>query len=136
MTEKGYDIGQMPLSELEKIADDISVGVPADLKKDILSGIAASEILSEQSAKTVERHSGRFVLGVCAAASVAVLFFVMNDMGRPKDTFDDPLTAYAELEKTFQYISDKMRPGVEKVDELSRVIEKSGAVLGKVTDNR
>ncbi len=136
MAKNEYDIAKMPLPELEKMGDDASVIVPADLKEDILSEIAASEILSEKSVETVERHHRRFVLGFCAAAAVTVLFFVMDDMGRPKDTFDDPLTAYVELERTFQYISDKMRPGVEKVDELSRVIEKSGAVLGKVTDNR
>ena len=90
------EIEKISLDELLKVAGDELVAVPADLKASV-----RRSVLSEGAGR-------KWVLGGIAAAAallVGVGFAVRNS--GPKDTFDDPYLAYAELEKAFGMISDK-----------------------------
>ena len=49
----------------------------------------------------------------------------------PKDTFDDPRLAYAEVEKVFRTISDKMNEGVALVREAEAAAEIPQNILNK-----
>ena len=89
------EIEKISLDELLKVAGDERVAVPADIKASV-----RRSVFSEGAGR-------KWVLGGIAAAAallVGVGFAVRNS--GPKDTFDDPYLAYAELEKAFGMISD------------------------------
>ena len=105
------DIERLGLEELMEIADDESVKAPEGLLSALTETIEADALVEEVSEAeeltalkfpTVFRRFAPYV----AAAAVVVMAFVAIP-SHPKDTFDDPALAYAELEKTFAYISDK-----------------------------
>lgn len=112
------ELEKMSLEELEAVSLDESIAVP--------EGFAA------HLESSLEGRKGRakVVRLVAAAASVAVLagvgFGVAKWQDEPKDTFDDPYLAYAELEKAFA----KMSGGVQKGLAMA---EASGAALDKVS---
>ncbi len=70
----------------------------------------------------------RFISAAAAAAIVAGVGFslIEND---PKDTFDDPQQAYAELEKAFGKISDGLARGVAMAEDSQRIIDKISEVF-------
>ena len=109
------DIEQLTIQELETISFDEKITVPDDLEYRI-----QSRILSRKK-KTYSMIS--------AAAAVAVIVtglgisFLNNE---PKDTFDNPYLAYAELEKAFARMSGEIQKGLA-------MAEKSEAALDKVT---
>ena len=47
----------------------------------------------------------------------------------PKDTFDNPYLAYAELEKAFAMMSDGMKKGLDMVETSESVIKKSTEIF-------
>ena len=47
----------------------------------------------------------------------------------PKDTFDDPYLAYAELEKAFTRMSGEIRKGVSMAQQSEEIIEKTASVF-------
>ena len=46
-----------------------------------------------------------------------------------KATFDDPLLAYAELEKTFSYISSKVDRGLDLASAAEPALEKTAGAI-------
>ncbi len=89
-------IQKLSTEDLLSIAGDGNVEVPAEL-----DGRIRSAVFSGTRRRT-------WILGGIAAA-VALLIGIGFSLHRnqPKDTFDDPYLAYAELEKAFGLISDK-----------------------------
>lgn len=118
----------MSLEELERVSLDDRTAVPegfADRIQDVLDAQVIIDDIAEDS------HPGRWIRIVGAAASVAVLAGVGLGIARwqnePKDTFDDPYMAYAELEKAFATMSGGMQKGLA-------MAEKSEAALDKVAE--
>jgi len=129
--KKIEDIENMSPELLEKIAEDQSIQVPSSLKNDIEAAIIAGSVAEERPAQQKRRFGTKYAAGVSAAAAAACLI-VFATMYRPmEDTFDDPLTAYAEIEKTFSYIASKMDKGMEIASEADPVIEKTAKVFNK-----
>ncbi len=108
------DIERLGLEELMEIADDKSVKAPENLIGLLDKAIDAEALLEEVSKdeEPAALKSGtvtltfRRIAPYVAAAAVVVMAFVAYP-SHPKDTFDDPALAYAELEKTFAYMSSK-----------------------------
>ena len=79
-----------------------------------------SENLTED--ESASQNSRRIVRYAAAAASVAVMagagLGVAQRYGQPKDTFDDPYLAYAELEKAF----DKISAGINKSMDMANSV--------------
>ena len=121
------DIENMSLEELERASLDERTAVPEGFAERIQASVDAQGIIDEIAE---DSHSGRMVRIVGAAASVAVLAGIGLGIARwqnePKDTFDDPYMAYAELEKSFATMSG----GVQKALAMA---EESEAALDKVT---
>lgn len=121
------DIENMSLEELERASLDERTAVPEGFAERIQASVDAQGIIDGIAEDP--RH-GRMVRIVGAAASVAVLAGVGLGIARwqnePKDTFDDPYMAYAELEKALAIMSD----GVQKALAMA---EESEAALDKVT---
>lgn len=123
------DIERMDLEELEKIAADSSVPVPESLHRRVEDALTAA-----CAVKSVPgRKAWRFALIPAAVAVAAALTVGLNYQSAsrmPADTFTDPQEAYAELERTFGYISSKINAGREmtdaalfQVDMASRIID-------------
>lgn len=70
-----------------------------------------------------------------AAAGIALVFgLVMNSVPKtPKDTFDDPYLAYAEIEKTFAFMSDKVDKGLDKAGTAAAAIKKADRIIDTIT---
>ena len=121
------DIENMSLEELDRASLDERTAVPEGFAERIQASVDAQGIIDEIKE---DSHPGRMVRIVGAAASVAVIagigLGIVQWQNEPKDTFDDPYMAYAELEKAFAIMSG----GVQKALAMA---EESEAALDKVT---
>ena len=121
------DIEKMSLEELERASLDEKTPVPEGFAERIQISVDAQSIIDEIKE---DSHPGRMVRIVGVAASVAVIagigLGIAQWQNEPKDTFDDPYMAYAELEKAFAIMSG----GVQKALAMA---EESEAALDKVT---
>lgn len=129
------DLEMMEPEQLEEAALRENIKVPAGLEERIKASLAAASIAQEtqpQKKKTV-----RWIpyTAFAAAAAVAALL-VLPRLGEPelKDTFDDPYLAYAQVEKAFETISDKMSTGVNKAEEANSTIARPIEIMNKITE--
>lgn len=114
------ELEDLRIEDLEKMAQDSSICVPEDMGAKVESALIAAAAHKAAKARAW-KYAG--VLSLAAAATAAVL--VLGNPSQPKDTFSDPLLAYAEIEKTFSYISHKAETAFEAADEAAPVIEKT-----------
>lgn len=125
------EIRDLSFDSLEQIADNRDIRVPEGLTGRLESTLLASDTLSVEPAKAYGRRNLRLTVVLPAIAAAAAIALVLILPGRPKDTYSDPLLAYAELEKTFSYISSKMERGLEIASEAGPVIEKTNETINK-----
>ena len=96
------DIENMSLEELERASLDERTPVPEGFAERIKRQVEVQKI-----AKDLENDTNRTrtVRWIGAAAAVTLLagtaLGIASRQNQPKDTFDDPYLAYAELEKAF-----------------------------------
>lgn len=112
------DLEKITIEELEAISFDDSIAVPHDLSEKIRARI------SRQKKKSY---------GIISAAAVTIivagLSLAMTDNAAPKDTFDDPYLAYAELERVLARVSEGVKKGMDMLEESEYVIEKSTEIF-------
>ena len=112
------DIEHITIEELEAISLDEKIVVPHDLDDKIQSRILGKK-----------RNLYRMI-SVAAAITVIVTGLGMSILNNePKDTFNDPYLAYAELEKAFTIMSEGMKKGMDMVEASESVIEKSTEIF-------
>jgi len=102
------EIENMDWQELEKAALQEDIPLPAGFEKRLTETLAAKRVVSA----TPQRKKARRILwsSLAAAAAAAALIALSGPRNQePEDTFDDPRLAYAEVEKVFELISDKMK---------------------------
>ena len=108
------EMTRLSAGELERISLDESIPVPQEL--------------SARVRETVRRQPlRRLVPAAGIAAALAALVAVGVALSRepaPKDTFDDPRLAYAEVEKVFAKISGTVAYGAEKISESEATLDK------------
>lgn len=125
------DIERMDLEELEKIASDSSVPVPESLHRRVEDALTAA-----CAVKSVPgRKAWRFALIPAAVAVAAALTVGLNYQSAsrmPADTFMDPQAAYAELERTFGYISNKINAGREMTDAALSQVDKASRIIDNI----
>ena len=117
------DIEKMDWQALEKAALQEKAPIPAGFEKRLAETLAAGRMASAAP----QRKAGRRILWTSlAAAAAAAALIALPRLGgpEPKDTFDDPRLAYAEVEKAFDLISQKMAAGLEKAGEAQALAEK------------
>lgn len=128
------DIENMSLDMLEAIADDETIKVPESLQERIESTLLAAQSIEEIKEEGVSRKARSIkwspLIGVAAAAAIAG--FVILSPSYPKDTFTDPEQAYAELEKTFAMMSEKMGKGMELAAKVEEPVATVNSVLSKI----
>lgn len=125
------DIERMDLEELEKIASDSSVSVPESLHRRVEDALTAA-----CAVKSVPgRKAWRFALIPAAVAVAAALTVGLNYQSAsrmPADTSTDPQAAYAELERTFGYISSKINAGREMTDAALSQVDKASRIIDNI----
>lgn len=106
------EITRLSAEDLERISLDESIPVPEELSARVQAAV---------------RKPAHWVLPAGVAAAIATLVAVGLTLTRnpePKDTFDDPYLAYAEVEKVFSKISGTVAYGAEKVTESEQTLDK------------
>ena len=112
------DIEHISIEELEAISLDEKIVVPQNLDHKIQSRIFGSK-------KKIYS-----MVSVAAAIAVIVTGLGLSNLSNePKDTFDNPYLAYAELEKAFAMMSDGMKKGMDMVETSESVIKKSTEIF-------
>ena len=120
------EIERLSLEELEQEATRAAAPVPDGLQERLRQTLAARE-LADAARPRPARWISYASLAVAAAAAAVI---ALPQRG-PKDTFDDPRLAYAEVEKVFRTISDKMNDGVALVREAEASAEIPQNILNK-----
>lgn len=122
------EIENMSLEELERASLDDRTAVPEGFAERIRASVDAQSIIDE-----ITEDPHRMVRIVGAAASVAVVAGIGLGMARwqnqPKDTFDDPYMAYAELEKAFAIMSGGVQKGLAMAEESEEALDKVTSVF-------
>ena len=105
------EITRLTADDLERISLDKSIPVP--------------EELSGKVQQAVRGRTLRWAVPTGVAAAIAILLAAgLTRNPEPKDTFDDPYLAYAEVEKVFSKISGTVAYGADKISESEAPIEK------------
>ena len=123
------EIEKMSLEELERNASGISV--PEGFSERIKQTLAAADAVSAGDGRRNLRARYAGLAAALVAAAIAAVVFIPRRT-ELKDSFDDPLLAYAEVEKTFNYISGKMSGGVEMLREAGPVAGKPNEIIRKI----
>lgn len=122
------DIENMSLEHLEDVSLDETIAVPEGLVRRVQERVDALETIDRIAHGIPSRH-GKIRMMVGAAASIVVLaglgLGLAGRQNEPKDTFDDPYLAYAELEKAFATMSDGLRKGMSMAKESETIIDKT-----------
>ena len=116
------EITRLSAEDLERISLDESIPVPEELSARVQAAV---------------RKPARWALPAGIAAAVATLLAVGLTLTRnpePVDTFDDPYLAYAEVEKAFQTISDKMSDGMQIARKAGSAAEMPQNILNKIQE--
>lgn len=122
------EIENMSLEQLEAVSMDENIPVPEGFAERMRADVEVLERLVEDEPQPQQRRWVMTTVSVAAAAAllIGVGFGIARWQSEPKDTFDDPYLAYAELEKAFAIMSG----GVQKALAMA---EESEAALDKVT---
>ena len=129
------DIENLSMLDLDRIASDESIKVPASLKHDIAVTARALEMSSKEdevkeAGTPLRRYRKILKMISYPAAAVAIVTIGMrlsfqDSIPTPKDTFEDPKMAYIQMEQVFGYISEKMNTGMDIADAAEPVIDKT-----------
>jgi hypothetical protein len=130
------DIENISLEQLEAVSMDESITVPdgfaARMKENADAAVTAGLLTGNESEGQGRRKAVRYV---AAAASVAIMagvgYGIAQWQNQPKDTFDDPYLAYAEVEKAFAKISSSINRSLAMAGETEQVIEKATSVFSE-----
>lgn len=123
------EIERLRTEELEQIGNDTSVKVPSGLK-DRLADMITAKAAMESGCQGMKPAQGKRIVRIGATAVSAAcmaLFFTIRQ--QPEDTFSDPRLAYAELERTFSYISSKVDKGLAIASEAEPVIDRTSSII-------
>ena len=123
------DIEILQEEDLEMAALGEDITIPAGLEERLKAAIAAKEAVKPKAEPV--RWIPYAALAV-AAGFAAVAIIRHNGSGKLQDTFDDPYLAYAQVEATFQKISDKMAIGVGVAAKAEQTAEKPMEIINKI----
>ena len=113
-----------------------NVNPPAGLRQelsDMIDSMDAAEKLLSGCRHAVGK-SWKYYLSGAAAGIVllAGIWMAAVMSGTPKDTFNDPVTAYAETEKILESISDRMKKGLDKAADAEKSIDRNIGIVKKL----
>lgn len=122
------EIEQMSLGELE--AEALKEAGTADFSgkagaEDLIGALARAEsLLSEEEAPVLRTRRVKYLMGIAAGLVLFAGIGLSLKQKTPKDTFTDPMMAYAQVEMAFNRIGEGIKMG-------SGAVEKSGETIRK-----
>ena len=115
------------MKEKEYMNDTSMSGLESSLTE-LVDSLEAVRRLNEPE----RRPTGGWI-GIAAAAALLIgLTLSLTGNPRLKDTYDDPLLAYAEAEKALALISDAMSGGARKTAEAVEAFEAPKEIIDNV----
>ena len=125
------DIENMSLEQLEAVSMDENIAVPEGFAERLKGDFGTLERLTEEEPQKTGRVMTLRMVSIAAAAALlaGVGFGIARWQNEPKDTFDDPYLAYAELEKAFARVSDGMQRGLAMVEESEAAMDKVTSIF-------
>jgi len=125
------DIENMSLEQLEAVSMDESIMVPKGFAERMKDDVVILERLMEDKPHKAGRVRTLRIASIAAAAVLlaGIGFGTAGWQKEPKDTFDDPYLAYAELEKAFARVSDGMQRGLAMVEESEAAMDKVTSIF-------
>lgn len=126
------EIESMGMDEMLRISSDESVPVPDGLKESLVASLAFRAIKEERLSRGVSVKAILYPIAGVAAAVLLALFLARPS--EPADTFDDPLVAYAEVEKVFSLMSDKIAPGVKSLSSKAEIMNRPKEIIERIND--
>ncbi|MBR6457720.1 MAG: hypothetical protein IKS71_03890 [Bacteroidales bacterium] len=127
------DIEKMELDELESAALEAEAPVPAGLEDRIMASLAAKATVESQPQPAQFRWAP-YAAFAFAALLAAVVIIPWSNSNKLTDTFDDPYLAYAQVEATFQKISNKMAAGANMAAKAGETAEKTVEIINKISE--
>lgn len=120
----------MSLEQLEAVSMDETIHVPEGFAERLKDDVGTLERLTE----TEPQDSRVITIRTASVAAAAVLlvgigFGIAGWQNEPKDTFDDPYMAYAELEKAFARMSEGMQKGLAMAEESEEALDKVTSIF-------
>lgn len=125
------EIEKMSFEELEKVSLDDGVRMPQGFGERLEGGIAGLASAGE-GGKKVRRLRTAALSFAGAAFSAVLVLFAIGRTGAPEDSFDDPRLAYAEVQKSFSLISEKLGKGTELVLEAAPAMNRPKEIIDKL----
>lgn len=114
------EIEKISLDALEAVSESLEVATPEVLGDKVDAALTAASLKTEGGKS---RRTAVWTVPALSAvlAGLVVVFALGRPPKEPADTFSDPQMAYAEVERTLEYISSKMdkrRAAIERTEEL------------------
>ena len=134
--KKISDIEDLSFEDIHRISQDERIMAPSELRHELNVMIDSLEFLNEKEEKKCVNYKGLWAKISAAAVVVGVVVAVAWHESQPVDTFSDPALAYAQIEKTFSYMSEKMNVGLEKAAEAESVFDKTGDMINDITNKQ
>ena len=125
------ELEKLEWEELEQAALQDPAPVPEGLQQRLSANLAAKSLAEEATVRKSPVRAFSYTALAAAAALAAVLVLPRLGNREPKDTFDDPYLAYAEVEKAFQTISEKLNGGMEIAREAGTTASLPTEILNK-----
>lgn len=115
------EIENMTLEQLEAVSMNGDITAPEGFR-------ARLDALLDESGR---RKRYLRVAGI--AAGIMLLlgagYGAAEYMDRPKDTFEDPYLAYAEVERAFAMMSEGMKKGLDMAEDSETIISRTTQIL-------
>lgn len=126
------DIENLTPEELEEASRDIRVpeGLADRLKERMLA--EEQTAAARQPAAVSRRPAAQFSVAALAIAAAIAAILLVRRPSDPVDSFDDPMLAYAQVEETFQYISQKVSKGVKVVRNAEATASRPESIIEKI----
>lgn len=126
------DIENLTPEELEEASRDIRVpeGLADRLKERMLA--EEQTAAARQPAAVSRRPATQFSVAALAIAAAIAAILLVRRPSDPVDSFDDPMLAYAQVEETFQYISQKVSKGVKVVRNAEATASRPESIIEKI----
>ncbi|MBQ6878856.1 MAG: hypothetical protein IJN52_01465 [Bacteroidales bacterium] len=125
------DIENMSLEQLEAVSMDENIMVPEGFAEHMKDEVGILERLTDDEPQKAGRVRTLRIASIAAATVLlaGIGFGTAGWQNEPKDTFDDPYLAYAELEKAFARVSDGMQRGLAMVEESEAAMDKVTSIF-------
>lgn len=125
------EIENMSLEQLEAVSMDENIPVPEGFAERMRTDVEVLERLVEDKPQPQQRRWVMTTVSVAAAAAllIGVGFGIARWQSEPKDTFDDPYLAYAELEKAFAIMSGGVHKALAMAEESEAALDKVSSVF-------